>query len=87
MPMPSRYQPLIDLLAAATGDAVTLTFKEVAALLGLRYLPESATLQTPWWTEKTRPHVQQWRAMGWVAHADRDAQRVTFTRDAEEGPG
>ena len=81
----SRYQPLFDLLAAATGDEVALTYKEVAALIGRHFLLETATLHLSWWTNKRQPHVQTWRAMGWIAHADRDTQRVVFTRAAEEG--
>jgi len=78
--VPSRYQPLFDLLAAATGDAVTLTYKEVAALVGP--LPEYAILHTGWWTGKRYDHVQAWRALGWRAHASASGQRVRFTRDA-----
>ncbi len=81
---PSRYQPLIDYLAAATDDLVTLTYKEVAALIGAP-LRASATLRTNWWTDKDRLHVRAWRALGWRAHASSRYQRVHFTRDAEEG--
>ncbi len=84
MPMPSKYQPLIDLLAAATGDEMTLTYKEVAALIG-GPLPEQAILTSYWWIRNDGTPPTLWRAMGWRAHADRDHQRVIFTRNAEEG--
>ncbi len=45
--VPSRYQPLIDFLAAATGDEMTLTYKEVAALVGP--LPIMARYAPAWW--------------------------------------
>ncbi len=81
--VPSRYQPLIDFLAAATGDAVVLTYRQVAALVGP--LPESVVHGTAWWTSKERTQVQAWRALGWRAHASPSNLRVRFTRDAEEG--
>ncbi len=83
MPMPSKYQPLLDLLAEATGDEVTLTYKEVAALIGP--LPEQAILTSYWWIRNDDTPATLWRAAGWDAHPDRDHRRVIFTRDAEEG--
>ncbi len=82
---PSRYQPLIDYLAACEQDEAVFTFKEIAAMIGRRSLPEPAILSTAWWTYGKNPHVQRWRAIGWRAHSDRDNLRVRFTRDAEEG--
>ncbi len=84
--VPSRYQPLIDYLAEATGDEMTLTYKEVAVLIG-DLLPETAVLSTTWWTRTQFPHVQAWRALGWRAHGSAAHRRVRFTRDAEEGRG
>ncbi len=81
---PSKYQPLIDLLTGASGDEVTLTYKEVAALIG-GPLPETAVLQTTWWRGKRYDHVQAWQALGWRAHASAANRRVRFTRDGEEG--
>ena len=68
--MPSRYQPLFDLLAATTGDEVTLTYKEVAALIG-GPLPETAIFQSGWWTSKANRTVQSVEGDGWVAHPQR----------------
>ncbi len=82
--LPSRYQPLFDLLAAAAGGEISLTYKEVAAMVG-GPLPESAILHTDWWTRKESRQVQAWRALGWRAHASPGTLRVIFTRDAEEG--
>ncbi len=79
---PSRYRPLIDHLAAATGDAVVLTYRQVAALVGP--LPESVVHGTAWWTSKERTQVAAWRALGWRAHASPSKLRVRFTRDAGE---
>ncbi len=84
--LPSRYQPLFDLLAAATGDELVVTFKEVAAIIG-GPLPEYAILHTNWWRDTRNDHVQAWRALGWRAHANPGKLRVIFTRDAEEEPG
>lgn len=40
------YQPLVDHLGVASGDELVLTFAEIAARIGRRYLPESAILTT-----------------------------------------
>jgi len=82
--VPSKYQPLFDLLANATGDEITLTYKEVVALIG-GPLPESAIITSSWWTNTTKSHVAAWDALGWHAHRDWAHLRVRFTRDAEEG--
>jgi hypothetical protein len=82
--VPSRYQPLLAFLAACEGDEVVLPYRAVAALIG-GPLPESAILYTSWWTSKKSAHVQEWRAMGWRAHASPAHLRVRFTRDADEG--
>ncbi len=70
--VPSKYQPLFDLLAAP--------------LIG-GPLPETAVLQTHWWRGKRYDHVRAWRALGWRAHGSAAERRVRFTRDAEEGVG
>jgi len=81
---PSRYQPIADFLAASDDDEVVLTFKQIAAIIGLRTLPETAILHPTWWRDKLSTHVVLWRAIGWQARADRDHLRVTFTRATEE---
>ncbi len=81
----SKYQSLVDYLIASGQDEVVLTFKEIAALIGRRSLPESAILHPRWWRDGRNGPVMLWRAAGWDAHPDRDHLRVRFTRDAEEG--
>ncbi len=83
---PSKYQPLFDHLAEATGDEMTLTYREVAALIG-GLLPETAVLSTDWWLRTQHAHGQAWQALGWHVHASAANRRVRFTRDAEEGMG
>jgi len=79
----SHYQPLVDLLAASHDDEVVLTFKEIAALIGRRTLPESAILRPTWWRSKQNPAVMLWTAIGWQARADRDHLRVIFTQTSD----
>lgn len=74
----------MDLLAASDDDEVVLTFKEIAAIIGRRHLPESAILHPAWWRNKQSSHVVLWTAIGWRARADRDHLRVIFTRATEE---
>jgi len=81
---PSRYQALVDLLAASDDDEVVLTFAEIAAIIGRRHLPETAILDPGWWTDKRNGPVTLWTAIGWRARADRDHLRVIFTRATEE---
>ncbi len=76
-------QPLIDYLADCPATAVTLTFREIAALIG-RPLPERAILQPSWWRDRANRPVQCWQATGWEARADRDRLRVVFTRIGRE---
>ncbi len=79
----SDYQPLVDLLAASHDDEVVLTFKEIAALIGRRTLPESAVMRVTWWRSKHNSAVMLWTAIGWQARADRDHLRVIFTRTGD----
>jgi len=82
--MPNRFQPLIDHLAGRAEPEVTLTFQEIAKILG-QPLPEAAILRAAWWTNKALIPVRLWQAQGWHAHADRDQLRVRFTRDVGAG--
>ncbi len=83
----STFQPLVDYLVASRQDEVVLTFKEIAALIGRRSLPEAAILRSGWWRDAKNGPVVLWRAAGWDAHPDRDHLRIIFTRDTEEGRG
>ena len=80
---PSPYQPLVDYLASSTADEVTLTVRELTALIG-RPLPEGAILYTDWWTSASKRPATLVRALGWRARADRDHLRVVFTRVTDE---
>jgi hypothetical protein len=94
---PSKYQPLADWLAAQETPAVTLTFADVARILG-SLLPAGARWQAGWWTpevyqswwtrgEHSDIHARLWRAAGWhVTAVDLETRRVTFTRLTEAPP-
>ena len=80
---PSKYQPLVDHLAAqpATVASLALTPAEVEALLG-GPLPASAHGPS-WWSPSDRHHTRQWRRVGWRARTRTVAGqvvRVTFER-------
>ncbi len=79
----SRYQPLVDHLAALTERETMLTDAEIEAILGAP-LPTSAYTGTVYWTDARFAHVQRWRALGWRARRDRRNRRVHFVRDAEQ---
>lgn len=75
----SKYDPLYWHLDDATG-AVTLTFAEVADLVG--GLPPSAYEHPSWWSRNTSRHVQAraWVDAGYHADADLAARTVRFHR-------
>ncbi len=79
----SRYQPLVDYLAALTEREAMLTDAEVEAIIGAP-LPTSAYTGSGYWTDARLSHVQRWHAMGWRARRDRRNTCVYFARDAEE---
>ncbi|MDQ6603968.1 MAG: hypothetical protein M3Z19_14695, partial [Chloroflexota bacterium] len=83
---PTRYQPLIDLLATSERGEVALTYKEIAGMIG-GPLPESTFFPLAWWTYGKKTCVQLWRAARWRARAGRDHLRVIFTRNAEKCSG
>ncbi len=80
--VPSRYQPLVDHLAASTEAEMIVTFAAIKRLIG-GTLPETALRTAAWWTNPAHRHVRLWRAVGWRAHVDWRNSRVRFTRDAE----
>ncbi len=80
--MATKYQPLVDYIAAQTEDAVTLSFPEIEALVGAP-LPETMQVDTWQWTNREVPYVWRLGDLGWRAHLDRRNRRVVFTRDAE----
>lgn len=82
----SRYQPLVDYLAASTETAVILSFAAIKRLVG-GTLPETALRTASWWTNPAHRHVRLWRTVGWRAHVDWHKRGVRFTRDAEASDG
>ncbi len=82
--MASVYQPLGAYLAQHPGPTLTLTFREVEAILG-RPLPPSASAEgaRAWWTNDAG-HSQAdygWLAAGWEVHSvDRGRQTVIFRK-------
>ncbi len=81
--MATKYQPLVDHVAAQTKDTVTLSFTEIEALVGA-LLPETMQIDTGWWNGVSHAYVRAWQAAGWTATLDRRNRRVLFTRAAEE---
>ena len=66
-----KYQPLAEYLAAQPGDAVTLSFAQIEAIIGVP-LPASASAYLPvWWTTRSahRVQTQARRQVGWEAAA------------------
>ncbi len=84
--MTSKYDRLVDHLAASGAATITLTFAEVEAVLGP--LPTQARHTPSWWgaTPAGRylhPHALAWRQAGYVAdRPDFAAETVTFRRVA-----
>lgn len=79
----SKYNGLIDLLAARGGSRVSLQFAEISeAVIG--GLPRSAYKWNAWWENDPNGHsqAQTWLDAGWrVDEVDRDGEVVTFARD------
>jgi len=77
-----KYEPLRRYLLTVPSGTVTLSFAEVAALVGSG-LPASAELRG-WWYQ-AGPHRRAWEAAGWrLVRVDRSQQRVTFVRVSSE---
>ena len=78
----SKYGPLRQHLASASGNEVTMSFSDLDALVG--GLPASARRYSAWWSnEKEGRHVQAraWADAGWrVEHVNLRAERVRFVR-------
>lgn len=83
----SKYAPLQDRLEREAGDAVTLTFAQIDAIVRL---PAAAKRHDFWWSNedvRTTVHAQSraWGAAGFEAEPNIRGKRVTFRRrrDAE----
>ncbi len=81
--MPTKYQPLVDYLAAQEGAEVVLTFAAIEAIIG-DVLPTSAYVVPAHWSGTQSAHTRALRALGWRGRVDRHTWRVRFTRDTEE---
>ncbi len=80
--MPTKYQPLVDYVAAQRADTVTLSFAEIEALIGAP-LPETMQVDTWQWTNREFAYVWRLGDLGWHARLDRRNRCVRFTRDEE----
>ncbi len=81
--MPSKYQPLVNYIAAQTEDTVTLSFAEIETIVGS---PLSETMQVDTWQWNNIAFALVWRleALGWRATLDRRTHGVHFTRAIQE---
>lgn len=82
-PGTGRYGPLTAFLRGQDASSVTMTFDQLADILGFR-LPAAASNHAEWWREASgHPQARGWRDAGWsFVRTDRRAQTVTFRRDA-----
>ena len=76
----SKYDPLFYRLDDDQGVTITLTFDQVAEIVG--GLPPSAYEHPSWWSPNTSRHVQAraWVDAGYRADADLPARTVRFHR-------
>jgi len=78
----AKYEPLGVYLAAQTDDAVTLSFRTTAAILGAP-LPPSAWAKPFWWNGRPTVQADVWRAAGWWVYAVQfkpGGEAVSFVR-------
>ena len=84
----SKYAPLVDYLNEQRNDSVTVSFDDIARIIG-DTLPASARLHPAWWgndTEVRHVNADEWLSAGWkVESVSLDEERVTFVHhDAEQ---
>ena len=83
----SKYAPLVDYLNEQRNDSVTVSFDDIACIIG-GTLPASARLYPAWWGNDTNGrHVNanEWLNAGWkVESVSLDEERVTFVHRDEE---
>jgi hypothetical protein len=75
------YEPLRRYLQAQGDEQVTLSFSDIADIIG-DSLPESAHRQTAWWAnDPEHPEAQAWMGAGYdVAFMSLASETVTFVR-------
>lgn len=78
--MPTKYQPLVDHVAGQSGDAVTLSFAAIEAIVGSP-LPETMQVDTALWNSSRYAIVWRLADRGWQARLDRRNRCVRFSRE------
>ena len=81
----TRYQPLVDHLAASSEREIALDFAQIEAIMGVPLAPH-AYVEAATWNGDRHSYVQAWRALGWSARLDRRNHCVIFTRGGLEQP-
>jgi transcriptional regulator with XRE-family HTH domain len=75
-----KYAPLARWLSAHGGETISLSFDEIARLVG--GLPRSAFDYQPWWqNNRGSGQALGWRTAGYVVKADLKSRTATFTRE------
>jgi hypothetical protein len=77
----SKYSKLQDYLSASPISTVTLSLRQVEAILGTP-LPSSAHRYEIWWNndDPSHSHCRSWGAAGFNAYTDLGIGRVRFER-------
>ncbi len=79
--MATKYQPLVNYIAAQSEKALTLSFAAIEAMVGSP-LPESMQVDAWMWNNTEFALVWRLGDLGWRARLDRRNRCVHFTRDA-----
>ncbi len=80
--MPSKYQPLVDYLAAQPEAAVTLPLPAIEQVIGAR-LPREAWVTRRWWVAPRSSVVRAVQSAGWAVEAvNWDHGCVRFVRQS-----
>ncbi len=82
--MATKYQPLVDHVAAQGETMVTLSFAEIEAIVG-GPLPLIMQLDTSAWNNVDQALVWRLQDLGWRARLDRRNRRVVFAFTREGG--
>jgi hypothetical protein len=83
------YEPLGQYLKNNGSGHITMTFRDVEAVIG-RKLPASAYRHRPWWANEERghSHAKAWLGAGYeTAQVDMAAKKLVFRRIARWGMG
>jgi hypothetical protein len=78
-----KYVPLREFLENHERRVVTLSFREIEAMIGAP-LPQGARETIEWWAVTKRQRVQDyaWLSAGWSVYAaDRERELVIFARE------